>query len=78
MELAFVQLGGKPFNGTDDAQWFQFLGASLGASSEWEEKANRKNGSEEKIAKQFSEGDLALLNLEKKELKVIYIPFGFI
>ncbi len=66
LELAFVQLGGKPFNGTDDAQWFQFLGASLGASSEWEEKANRKNGSEEKIAKQFSEGDFSSFKPRKK------------
>ena len=36
------------------ASWFQFLGASMAAASEWEEKRRRKNGSEEKIAKQLA------------------------
>ena len=75
LELAFVQLGGNPFNGTDDASWFQFLGASLGAASEWEEKRRRKNGSEEKIAKQLAEGDFSSLKPRKKGTKGNLYPF---
>ena len=77
LELAFVQSGGKPFDGTDDASWFQFLGASMGAASEWEEKRCRKIGNEEKKAKQLAEGDFSSFKPRKKELKVTYIHHGF-
>ena len=69
LELAFVQSGGKPFDGTDDASWFQFLGASMGAASEWEEKRCRKIGNEEKKAKQLAEGDFSSFKPRKKGTK---------
>ena len=66
LELAFVQLGGNPFNGTDDASWIMFLGHSIGAANEWEEKRRRKIGYEEKIAIQLSNGDFSSFKPRKK------------
>ena len=78
--IAFTQGNwkGEVLNGRGSGIHGRIESALEAASFEWVDKSERKNGYEEKIVKQLSEGDFSSFNLEKKELKVIYIPFGFI
>ena len=75
LDLAFVQLGGNPFNGTDDASWIMFMGHSIGAANEWEEKRRRKIGYEEKQARQLAKGDFSSFKPRKKGTKGNLYPF---
>ena len=75
LSIAFVQWGGNVFDGGDSPVWFQIMGAITAASMEWKDKSERKNGYEEKIAKQLKDGDFSSFKPRKKGTKGNLYPF---
>ena len=75
LSIAFYQWGGDVFDGGDSPVWFQIMGAITAASLEWKDKSDRKNGYEDKVARQFAKGDYSSFAYREKGTAPNLYPF---